>query len=395
MNYLKIKILLIFLVVSTAIYSQKLSYKEYIKKNLNIFEENDTNIFNANNNEYRMFVMGEYHFRKENSDIFLKIFKNLYKNANVRVIFTESSMSHGLIFNHYLKTGDESCLYQISNISQFSDDLYIKLKEFYDSLPENDKFDILGIDIDNHDVSTNFIFAVRLLFKNKKIPKRLEILLDNFPYYSIIDNQETRENFNEIYKDFKNNTKLYNTILAEDFNTYKYLLNRVKNSLVLKYYDYNYGKDSLQHTLRENYIYNNVINGIKRHPNCNYFGQFGLAHIGLTHFLLIPEEDKVESFTAKLNNREDSPLKGKICSTAILYYDTKLMYYNIDNNKALQYLSQLTYAKSRKLNFPSSAYRIIKKQIKKDNIYILKLNNPNTPFTKISEKKFQYVIIDY
>ncbi|MDR2009368.1 MAG: hypothetical protein LBQ22_02670 [Bacteroidales bacterium] len=394
MKSFKPNIFIILLFVCFSGYSQKNEYKKYIHEYLEIFNENDTNIFDNKVKDYRMFMLGEYHFRKENAEIFMKVFTNLYQNANVRIIFMETSMAHGMILQNYLETGDEKSLDYITRASQFPKFHYEKLKHFYDKLPNDDKFHIIGVDLDNYDMNTNFVFIAELLFKDKKMPETLKSSLNTLAGITEINNKNIKPMVNKIFDDFQNNKKQYYSILSDDYIVYRDLIYRAKKSLNFEYYNYNRGQDSIPQTMRENYMYNNIVNNIKKYPDCNYFGQFGLAHIGLTHFLLIPEEKNIESFTTKLNTRETSPVKGKVCSTSILYYNTNVMSFNIENYKVISQLTQLMYKNSMKKNFPAKAYKLIRKNTEKNNIYILKLDNEDSPFIEIARKKFQYIIID-
>jgi len=389
----KLKIIFFLLFIVFVLKSQDISYRHYISENLLEFDESDTIAYKDAYNKYRLFALGEHHYRKENSEFFITVFKNLYYNANVRVIFLESSFAHGLIFEHYLKTGDDSSLYKITNIGQFSLELYKKLKDFYDELPGDGKFHILGIDVDNYDVATNFAYAVGLLFQEDEMPKKLKVLLDEFSIIAPPADKRNNKIFEEIYSDFTEKPEYYKSILNENYNVYRNLLNRVKGSITLRYYDYNNGQDSIPQTIRENYIYNNVVNAIKNYPDYNYFAQFGLAHIGLTRFLIIPEENPVESFMAKLNNWESSPIKGQVCTTAILYYTIKIGDLNLYNYKLLYYFTQLRYANSRKAYLPGKVYRIIKRTAEKDKMYVLKMDNDGSPLWDIAEKNFQYLIL--
>jgi hypothetical protein len=388
---LNIRITIFILFIATFLNAQEIPCKQYIAENIAEFNDNNSIIMNEAYNRCRFFVLGEHHYRKENSDFFLTVLKNLYQNANVRVVFMEASFAAGLIVEHYLKTGDESNLNYMNN--QFSTEHYQKLKLFYDDLPNDDKFHIIGVDVDNYDIASNFAYAVNLLFKDKSMPKKLNILLNEFSILAPPADRRNNKVFEEIYSDFISKPEYYKNILNDNYNVYKNLLNRINGSLYFKYYDYNKGQDSIPQTMRENYIYNNVVNAIKNYPNYNYFAQFGLAHVGLSHFLIIPEENKVESFVAKLNHREKSPIKNQVCSIAILYYNIKIGNVNFSNYKLFYYWIQMHYANLRKSYLPNKIYRNIKNYTEKDKMYMLRLDNENSPFKEIARKNFQYVIL--
>jgi hypothetical protein len=374
--------------LTLSINAQELSTKEYIKNNIEIFEATDSSILQSAYDNYKLFAIGEYHFREENSKIFLSVFSNLYKYANVRLIIMEASMAHGLLVEHYLETGDIKSLKLIS-VGQFDEFHYRKLKDMYDSLPENDKFHVIAVDIDNFDMQFNLKYTVEMLFENTTIPNELTKLLADFD--SIANSEDyaaMNSSFYKINYDFTQHSELYRDSLGINFLVYKELLDRQKKSLRFDYYDYNRGKDSVEHSRRENFIYNNVVSGIKKYPDCNYFGQFGVAHIGLSRFLFIKSEDHVESFITKLNNRQKSPLNNKICSMAILYFED----YIPDYNKLYYYYSEASYSSSRKNYLPKNIYKTIKDNAKVNCLSLVNLSKTSSPLKEFSKNNFQYLI---
>ncbi|MDD3860020.1 MAG: hypothetical protein PHW83_07470, partial [Bacteroidales bacterium] len=260
-------------------------YKEFLFNNVKPYDENIGLISDTDYSKYRLFVVGEIHFIKENSKIFLNIFRDLYQNANVRIIFLESGYATGIIAQHYLETGNSESLKIISEDGQFDEFHYRFLKDFYDNCPEDDKFKIIGIDLENYSLYNSFIYALRLIFRDVDMPDLLEQYINDFE--TIIDNEKydvvVRE-FDKIYLEFRYNKKSYEELLVDNYSEFAELMERMRKSLKFDFYNYNFGRDSLEHTKRENYIFKNIAKEIKKYPNCNYFGQFGLAHIGLSRF---------------------------------------------------------------------------------------------------------------
>lgn len=381
-------VLILFLRVS--LFSQEnVSYSDYLKDNTKLYNEDYGLLAESDYSNYRMFATGEYHFRKENSKIFLKVFRNLYQKANVRIVFLESGYGVGLIAQHYLETGDYNSLKIISTDGQFDEFHYRFLKDFYDECPADDKFKIIGIDLDNYSYDQSFIYAAKLMFRDTVMPENLSFLLDDF---ELIINEEpyevVQESFAGIYSDYRNNSENYKSILKDNYDDYAILIERMKSSLKFDYFNYNYGKDSIQQSRRENFIYKNLLGEIEKHPNCNYFGQFGLAHIGLSRFLILDEQSGVESFMAKLNNNQNSPLKGKVCSIAILYFEK---FYG-DYSKLNYYFSELNYGLSIKKFLPDKVYQILKNRDDRKGYYYVNLAKENSPFKDFSTKNFQFLM---
>lgn len=364
-------------------------YLSYLKDNTLVYSEEEGIMSKADYSRYRLFVTGEYHYREENSKIFLKTFRNLYRNANVRLILFEAGYAYGLVIQHYLETGDYKSLKFISESGQFDEYHYRFLKDFYDELPENDKFEVEGIDLDNYSVQGVFRYAADLQFRDTVMPEDLKLMFDEFEEISVNESYEViQKSFGDIYSDLNQNSEKYKLLLKERYGVYNELIERMRSSLSFDLYDYNRGKDSIAQTKRENYIYRNVINTTKKYPDVNYYGQFGLAHIGLSRFLIMDQSSGVESFTAKLNSYERSPLKDSVCSIAILYFND---YYG-DYNKLYYYWGNLSYNVSLREILPIKVYKILKKITEENRLYYVNLTKKHSPLYDFSVNNFQYLI---
>jgi len=365
-------------------------YKEFLFQNIKPYNVNTGMFRNEDYSRYRLFVVGEVHFIRENSKIFLSTFKNLYYNANVRIIFLESGYATGIIAQHYLETGDNKSLKIISEDGQFDEFHYRFLKDFYDKCTVDEKFKIIGIDLDNFSLYNSFIYAVRLTFRDTVMPETLDELLIDFE--TLIDNENYDvivEEYDKIYLDYRYNKTKYRDLLSDNYVEYAELMERMRKSLKFQFYNYNFGKDSIEHSKRENYIFRNIVKEMKNNPDCNYFGQFGLAHIGLTRFLITNENNIVESFVSHLNNSEYSPVKDSVCSSLILYFDE---YYG-DNNKFLFYYDEFMYSLSTRKYLPSSVYKILKNYKLDKGFYFINLAQDNSPFAEFAMRNYQLLIL--
>ena len=384
------KIVIIFtilLAITCSIFSQNTS--EYLKSNTFLFNNSDSTALSQAYSRYRFFIVGEYHFKKSNSEIFLETFKNLYKNANVRIIFMEAGFSTGILVNHYLKTGSTETLDYLSFNRQFPKSHYIKLKEFYDSLPEDDKFMVIGVDLEIYETNDFFDYAVELIFNDTIIPDYTQELINDFTE-STNDNDldYTETIFNNLYFDWKNNQPKYDSLLLEKSELYSKLMTRTKISYRFDYYNYNYGRDTIMQTRRERFIFENIIDEVKKYPNYNFFAQFGLAHIGLNRFLIVKDEYSFESFSTKLNKSQKSPIKDSVCSLAILYFDKDLK----ENGSFLNSYSKFTYYLSRKKYLPNDVYKSLKGIATTDALHIVDMQREGTPIKNQRNKNFQYLI---
>jgi hypothetical protein len=386
------QLILMLLFVSTVSFANaqnESSESDYLKSNMSLYNEGTGIMSSDEYSNYRLFVTGEFHFRQENSKIFLKIFRELYYKANVRLILFEAGYAYGLIAQHYLETGDKKSLEMIAMEGQFSDIHYRHLKEFYDKLPADEKFSITGIDLDNYSGGNIFIYAAELLFRDTVMPEEFRNLLDDYDEaYKNEPYDVYRECFNPIFLNVSRNEEFYESLLGDRYPKLDELVSRMRSSFKFDFYNYNTGQDSVQQTKRETYIYRNAVKEINKHPDVNYFGQFGLAHIGLSRFMILDQSSGVQSFTAKLHLTENSPVKDSVCSIAILYFDD----YDSDFSKVSYYYSEWTYTAALKNILPPKVYKTIKRHAESDKLYFINLAKKSSPFNEFAQKNFQYLI---
>ncbi|PLX09037.1 MAG: hypothetical protein C0596_04355 [Marinilabiliales bacterium] len=383
----KAVVISMFILINILSYGQKDS--DCILDNTIIYEENDSTFLSDAYSRYRFFIMCEYHFREENTDLFLKVFKNLYTNANVRIVFMESGYANGYLVNHYLQTGDEECLSFITDLNQFEEKMYKELKKFYDTLPEDEKFKFVGVDVEIYEADYKMFYTVSQMIQDSIMPEKLEDMIFDFQEKATEGNTDAaQDKFDDIYFDWKNNKESYKELMGNNYDSYETLMKRMKKSYRFQFYNYNYGRDTLKQTQRERYIYNNISSVVKENTNCNFFAQFGLAHIGLERFLIAGENNGFQSFSANLNTNKKSPLKDSVCSIAILYFDEVEDY----GSKLFLYYSDFTYFLSRKKYLPNEIYKTLKKNTIKNKTYLVNVSkNCNSSMQK-ANKNFQYLI---
>ncbi len=379
-------IILLFIFASVNLFSQ--NTKNCVLLNTKQYNQDDSICFAEAYENYRFFIMGEYHFNKENNELFPMVFKNLYHNANVRIIFMENGFANSIIANHFMKTGNPKSLNLITSTNQFDKQMYKELKVFYDSLPINDKFRFIGVDLEIYESANKFIHAAEILFGDNEIPDSIYELFNNFQNDASTKNIDiAQKTFDNIYFDWKNSKEKYITLLDENYTDYVKLLKRIKESYRFHFYNYNYGRDSLKQTRRERFIYNNISEEVKNYPDYNFFGQFGLAHIGLERFLIVNEKNGFQSFCTKLNTNPKSPLKNNVCSIAIIYFDN-----NIYASKIYQHYSSLIYYISRKKYLPNKIYKAIKENTTPNKTYVTNISKNCNSLLKKTNRNFQYLI---
>ena len=104
--------------------------------------------------ENKLILVGEIHGFKEPGLFDVHFFKYLHENHDVNHYIAEFDFVQASLLNDYLKSGDEALLADIlkkwiviqgrNNKDYF--DKYRELHKYYVQLPDNDKFEVIGID---------------------------------------------------------------------------------------------------------------------------------------------------------------------------------------------------------------------------------------------------------
>lgn len=134
-------------------------HTQYLGKNLESISLNNSDLqFNSLDSSFysnKLFFVGEIHEVSTSPKIDVAMFKQLHKKAGVRTYVAEMDIAQGFFLNEYVKGSDELELKTILKewvvgIGQSSAEVrekYTELREFYQSLPESQKFEIVGIEM--------------------------------------------------------------------------------------------------------------------------------------------------------------------------------------------------------------------------------------------------------
>ncbi len=325
--------------------------------------------------KYELFISGEYHATKKNFDIRMNIIKDLSKNSDLKYIIAEDSMANAMLINSYLKTGDSLYLDFVYNHLegtfncnngnyQFIKDLY----EFNKTLPDDKKLTYLGMDIEHQYSVTNFCLT------DIALTGGISEKLNGVTYTSENswdDYEKMLTSFEAIYKDIEINTAFYQEKLQNKFWEFKYLIRNSINTFKCKIlYNKNYLEWSAK---REQSMIENFYEIYNHFPKGKYFGQWGLEHTYLNNVKTFEYPDNNEPRLATaLNNNENSPIKNKVYSMAIIYLDSFSM--GQDGISKNEIPSQLSNHKNE--------LDSLKLFAQENSIQFFKLNSNNSPFAK-------------
>lgn len=316
---------------------------------------------------YNLFFTGEDHrYLISNSKLEFKMFKYLHKTAGVRTFIAEFGPSLGYFMKRFICQGDtiaREVLRKYSYKEYF--ELYENLHNFYDSLPEGEKFDVVSVDIEREDV-----FAIKrmdlLLPADKMAHDSIKIHTDALKavaeYFDITKEQYRLENeekedeeerektdtvkrhaksylnawetiamIRENYAKFK---PLYKDFLGDGFDAFEESMKWVDEHN--QWAELNEAGLAQAYILREGKMEKNILQLFAQNPGTKAYGQFGRCH---TQQMRESEECLYyyfNSLATRLNAGSHPQLAGKVFSCPVFYpYITDFIDDKVVMNKGL------------------------------------------------------------
>lgn len=320
--------------------------------------------------KYDLFVSGEAHATQKNYDIQMEIIKNLSKNSDLKYIIAEGSMTNALLINSYLETGDTDKLDIVfkelkntygGNIEEYK--FFQNLYEFRKTLPDDKKFAYLGVDIEHQtNLAVSYLWDLAL---RRGVYEDVKEVVENFKQQK--DEDELISSLKKVYDDVEKNSDVYSEKLSEEFWIFKYLIKNTLNT-----YKVNSIKDNMQWSvLREEIMKENFYEIYNHFPKGKYYGQWGLEHAYLSNLKTNHYPEDKPRLATFLNSDENSPVKNKVCSMAILYFDSFQTNLRGDEPEKVSNLSSNNYGEIDSL-----------KLFAQDNIQFFKLDSEGSPFSE-------------
>ncbi len=234
-------------------------YVDYLNNNKETVGIDDSFSYELMENDLaqnKLILVGEIHGFEEPTKFDIHFFKHLYNNFGVRTYFAELDYSQAIKMNEYFKTGNEDFLkaalenwvvIQGRNNKDYFDK-YRAFHQFYQELPEDDKFIFMGVDkMQDWNLLTEYINQLSEI-ENTLSP--------------IVYNEETG------ISQLKERARLL--IAKVDSNSHFELNHILKN---IQYKE--------EKTFRENVLFQNFYDLYKEKglSNEKVYGYFGLAHV--------------------------------------------------------------------------------------------------------------------
>jgi hypothetical protein len=133
----------------------------------------------------QLFFVGEIHEVATSPRIDLTMFQQLHRRGGVRTYIGEMDIAQGYFLNEYIKGSDEMDLREILaewvvGIGQYSSEVrekYTALRTYYQGLPEGEKFEVLGIEMNTDEALIRKLLSRKLQLPIDEIPAESEALI--------------------------------------------------------------------------------------------------------------------------------------------------------------------------------------------------------------------------
>lgn len=348
---------------------------EYLKDNYSeiiIDDEihnSDLSILDEDIKDKEIFLTGEVHGIKANTDLQLKFLKYFKEKTDFKYYLAEYSYSNAYFLNKYLKTGDVKILEDIFqelrgsySWNKDSFNFWIDLYKYNNNLPEDKRIEIIGIDIELQP-TTSYRYLVDVLPKENP-PEEIKRMLDNTIYtYNRLNefgNASIYSTAKDLQKDINAKESIYRKYLGEHYFGFKIV---VSNLLNYEKAHRNKRNQIDWNNSRDQMIYENFVLIHRRLQRDKYFGQWGVNH-GFQR-----KEKDIKWLASYLN--EEELYKDKILSIA----------FNYENSMQMGKMGDKQYM-INEINFIFPYMKIANDTIG-GNLNLYKLNSYNSPFKDI------------
>lgn len=263
--------------------------------------------------EYDLYLVGEGHGSQTNYLLQLYLTRYFVEEQSVRYLLLEESYSVGQLLNRYLETGAEALLSEIFSglqgtisCNQDNLELYRSLYAYRQSLPEEKRFQFVGIQLESPKPLT-FRYLSLLLEEaaagtdSGGWPAPLRQLKEANRY-----NFNDRTLISTLKEELESREADYRDALGEGF----FPLSMVVQNLYHDTSDYSSQEKAIAANFR--LLYENL-------PEGKYFGQLGLIHAAKKKIQLGGDSAPViDSFAQDINDNF-APVQGRVLSLPILY----------------------------------------------------------------------------
>ena len=295
-------------------YSTIAEYSRFIEENFIDFSFNNMELLKAIDFEgYSIYLIGENHAVSKNTDIHLGFIKYLNQNHGVRFVIHESGYVDTLIANEFLRIGDTALIDRLIGsargtlaYSKENHDFYIRLYEYNQTLPENERVILLGIDV-QHNYRMGLEQIRQVLETGQDTP---EVILE---LYEIIHKEDlTYSDLKYALDMIENNHEDFIKYLGDMYLDFWFGLRSTWQAMVF------YGNNS-DMSIRAQFIIDNILDMYTAFEIERTFGMFGGSHTMLNG--MFGNTKSIANFL----NTEFEPTIGRVLSIMCIYENSYWM----------------------------------------------------------------------
>lgn len=286
-------------------------YTQFIQENTVNFPLNDIGGLNdiINFENYFAFLVGEGHAVSSNTDVMLAFIKFLNQNYGVRHIIVEIGYCDTILKNEFLETGDISILHEFMDSTRdtlaYTREMYyfyINLFEYNQTLPENERIILHGIDV-QHNWRSGLGIIRGLLEQYGEMSTEVQSA-----YNTISKADLTHEDLRTLISSIDENNYAFQEHLGEDYIDFRLGLRSIWQAMVFQ--------QTGDHAIRVPFIVENVQNIHAEFEIDKFFGMFGGFHTNLTG--MAGESKNMAHFL----NTEFEPTKNSVLSIMSIYVNS-------------------------------------------------------------------------
>ena len=258
-----------------------------------------------------LYLVGEGHGTQSNYQLQLYLTRYFVEGQGVRYLLLEESYSVGQLLNRYLESGDETLLDEIFtglqgtiSCNQDNRELFRALRGYWQTLPEEERFQFAGIHLENPKALTFRYLSLLLEEARGDVHSWPDALrqLKEANRYSFSD----RTLVASLLQELESREDDCREILGENYFSLWMVLQ-------------NLNQDSSDYSAQEKAMAANFRLLYENLPEGKYFGQLGLIHVAKKKTQLGGDSAPVIDTFAQELNTQYQPLEGKVLSLPILY----------------------------------------------------------------------------
>ena len=264
-----------------------------------------------------LFVAGETHYRPANFTLQFELFKKLHEKG-FDIILYENCYSKCFFMNEYIKGENIEVPFQQQLMA--TELIYIdSLKQYYSQLPANNKFKMIGIDLEwPRELN---ILAIEHILSKIESTAYFKPYLNKFEVYQTAETKELKPAIHEVFEELlvglNKDSLQAKKCLGRYYNDFKTIvISSIKHKEAAAL-SYDFSKDVEQLNARDQFMFENIKSVYQENSNAKCYLQIGATHITLSKDSTWRKLNGYESVITRLE--QDSLYKGKTICNLIVY----------------------------------------------------------------------------